>query len=79
MEDSASHPIPRTTRRKKKDSRSCPDAFPSSTTGDVPMETLCAGNSIEERVARHLLRFKKLESVWLGHGVKRVQVCHCDR
>ncbi|KAK3828115.1 MAG: hypothetical protein J3Q66DRAFT_321849 [Benniella sp.] len=75
MKDSASHPIPRKTRRKKKEeSRSCPDAFPSSTTGEVSVETLCAGNSIEQRVARHLLRFKKLEAVWLGHGVKRVQV-----
>jgi hypothetical protein len=31
------------------------------------------GLSIEERVARHLIQFKELSTVWLGHNIMRVQ------
>ncbi|KAF9434952.1 hypothetical protein BGZ76_007148 [Entomortierella beljakovae] len=30
-------------------------------------------HSLEERVARHLLKFKKLDSVWLGYGIRKVK------
>jgi hypothetical protein len=32
------------------------------------------GDTIEERVARHLLQFEKLQEVWLGTGIRKVQI-----
>ncbi|KAK3828117.1 MAG: hypothetical protein J3Q66DRAFT_321850 [Benniella sp.] len=32
------------------------------------------GDSIEERVAQHLIRFERLRKVWLGHKVKCIRV-----
>ncbi|KAK3828119.1 MAG: hypothetical protein J3Q66DRAFT_409359 [Benniella sp.] len=35
---------------------------------------LTNGTLIEDRVARHLVRFERLQRVWLGHGVKKIRI-----
>ncbi|KAF9364680.1 hypothetical protein BGX34_000781 [Mortierella sp. NVP85] len=45
----------------------------SSTNPQLESIILAGDNSIEARVAKHLLKFKKLREVWLGWKVRRVR------
>jgi hypothetical protein len=61
-------------KNRKENPENCSDLNSSGTQGDIVADTLHNSDSVEERVARHLVRFEKLKKVWLGHTIKCVQV-----